>query len=342
MTTAILLISEQTLPNVLFLKQFGPFDRFVFLTTERMEREGRSDWIIKSARLFEGDVTRLKIDPENANLSLKSLEQFPWPKAEQYWINLTGGTKMMALAAFSFFAGKPGCRVVYLPINSSVFLEIHPEPQELPLEVNVSLEEYLSAYGAVIQSQDANWMPYAGRARQVMDTVLKKGGPDADKKILSWLDPEGRDELSAEDKKFYSGQWFEIWLAWAIHYHLGIPETDIRVEVKLNRIGVAPGTSFEYDVMFVKNSRLYVAECKYFPGDHFQVGKINKELFKFASMNAQLGLFARPFFAIGNKISQPAQQHALHGQCDILRLKYPADITVLSTPNAFVAFMNSL
>ncbi|MBK6949001.1 MAG: DUF1887 family protein [Haliscomenobacter sp.] len=152
MTTAILLISEQTLPNVLFLKQFGPFERHVFLTTDKMETQGRSGWIIQAAGIAPGSVQRLPIDPENATVGHQMLEQQDWRTGTDYLIHLTGGTKMMALAAFAFFAGKPGSKLVYLPLNAPHFLELHPEPQEIPLSVSVNLEEYFRAYGVVRQS----------------------------------------------------------------------------------------------------------------------------------------------------------------------------------------------
>ncbi|MBK8043620.1 MAG: hypothetical protein IPK21_13760 [Haliscomenobacter sp.] len=102
MTTAILLISEQTLPNVLFLKQFGPFERHVFLTTDKMETQGRSDWIIQAAGIDPGSVQRLPIDPENATVGHQMLERQDWHTGSDYLIHLTGGTKMMALPPLRF------------------------------------------------------------------------------------------------------------------------------------------------------------------------------------------------------------------------------------------------
>ena len=49
--TLISLISEQTLPNVLFIKQFGPFDRYIFLTTKEMEEAKRTDDVIKTCKI---------------------------------------------------------------------------------------------------------------------------------------------------------------------------------------------------------------------------------------------------------------------------------------------------
>jgi phosphotransferase system HPr-like phosphotransfer protein len=338
MPTAILLISDQNLPNVLFIKQMGPFDKYVFLTTEQMENKGQSYFIIHSARLHQDQVMRLKIDAENPSESLAKLKSKSWPKNEPIAINLTGGTKMMALAAYAFFAPKSNVHIYYIPINSPSLLVIHPDAYEIPLNATVSFDEYLHAYGTVIQSQNANWSARADDARQMMDSVQGKGHPE----LLNLSTPTGSMGLNAEDRRFFTGEWLEVWLAWAIHSHWSVPESDIRVGVHLNRINVSAQSLYEYDVMFIRNNRLYAAECKFFNSQKFNLGKINKELFKFAAMNTQLGLYAKPFFVIANEINQLQQKKALKDQCDILHLPYPADIQTLSDRDQFCNFLKKL
>ncbi len=340
MTTAILLISEQTLPNVLFLKQFGPFDRHVFLTTDKMEAQRRSDWIIQATGIDPESVKRLRIDPENATVGLNKLEQQDWPTNTEYLINITGGTKMMALAAYTFFAGKSQCRIIYLPINAPHFLELAPQPRELALLAKVSLDEYLKAYGIVVQQNQTHWEFLIQQAEEVMKAIQGQGEPQRVKDILAWTQFQNQNELSPEKRSFYTGGWLEVWIAAQVQKFWRVSSADILVGVLLNREGLQRNASYEYDVLFVKNNYMYLCECKYFNGRKFAKEKINKELFKFASAYAQLGLFAKPFFAIANDIS--GSEALVRESCQLLRLPYPATLNILTDPQSFESFIEKL
>ena len=44
----ISIVSDQTIPNVLFIKDFKEMDEYVFLSTEKMEQQKKTEKIIKS------------------------------------------------------------------------------------------------------------------------------------------------------------------------------------------------------------------------------------------------------------------------------------------------------
>lgn len=337
MKTAIILLSEQTLPNVLFLKQFGPFERYIFLTTSKMKQEGRSDWVMQAAGIASQKVKHIVVDSENANASLEQLANESFDPDTPCLLNLTGGTKMMALAAYAHFAALPQVQIIYLPIGSDHFLEISPEPKKIQLTATLSIDEYFAAHGIVIRGENSTWLSDASEAYRVYEHVTgrmkNQSIPSTHKEIQS-------PALTPKQRRFYGGDWLEVWLANTVHKELEIPLKDIRVGIKLNRQGIHEQTSNEYDVLFMYKNRLYTGEAKRFVSDKFEMDKINKELFKFAAIHTQLGLFAKPFFVIANDIG--SSKEALTEQCKMLRLPYPADLSVIADKEKFKTYLRSL
>jgi hypothetical protein len=329
MNTAILLISDQALPNILFIKQFGPFDSYLLLTTNRMEREKRTDFIEQAMALDNCPVSKIEVDSENLLSIHKKLAEFPFPPNDNYTLNLTGGTKMMALAAYAFFL-KLKARIVYLPINATGFLQIAPKELQIPIDVKVSLEEYLSAYGVVLQEKNDRWINKIQAAEKVMQVVRKTyKGRDAEA-IAGWLTSQGKNNLPPAEKKFYAGEWFEVWLAQRITKLLNLDKDQIWVGAKLNTQNVEKNITYEYDLVFMYRNVLYTCECKYYNRDVVSYNKLREPLFKYASVVNQFGLNAKSFFAIANPITDEKVKSEIRDRCRLLRLPFPADIHTLS------------
>ncbi|MBK6949002.1 MAG: hypothetical protein IPH16_13960 [Haliscomenobacter sp.] len=90
------------------------------------------------------------------------------------------------------------------------------------------------------------------------DTASERGS-----QILEWVARKGSwDNLPSAEKNFYSGEWFEVWLAGQIQRIFKLPEDCICVGAKLNRQDVMNHISYEYDVAFILNNTLYTGECK--------------------------------------------------------------------------------
>ncbi|MBK8880135.1 MAG: hypothetical protein IPN74_16870 [Haliscomenobacter sp.] len=200
-----------------------------------METQGAAVGSSRRRGLLRVRCSACPSDPENATVGHQMLEQQDWRTGTDYLIHLTGGTKMMALAAFAFFAGKPGSKLVYLPLNAPHFLELHPEPQEIPV-CSVNLEEYFRAYGVVRQSFKTDWMDWVSKADETMLAVLGDTASERGSQILEWVARKGSwDNLPSAEKNFYSGEWFEVWLAGQIQRIFKLPEDCICVGAKLNR-----------------------------------------------------------------------------------------------------------
>lgn len=337
MKTAVILISEQTLPNVLFIKQFIHFDRFLFLSTPLMEKRHKSESIKNASGISSHFVQLIEIDPENANYSLHHLkEQLPDLTDDEIVVNLTGGTKMMALATYAYFTNFNQSKIIYLPINSENFIEIYPGSSDIPMSESVNLSEYLLAHGVVIQSETELWEDSIlfDESSRILRNIPDSSLPD--RGVLNRLSEN-------EQKVFYSGGWLELWLANQVHNLLNVPVQDIKVNAKLNRIGIAKDVSYEYDVIFVKGNRLYAAECKSFISNKFKIDKIHKEIFKFASISQQLGLYAKPFVLIANSIDrQSTQYQQLSEYCKLLRIATPLFLDIIREHSKFVNYVRAL
>jgi len=148
------LVSDQTIPNVLVALHFRP-DTLLFLTTESMEEKKKTDAILQCLsmrgldyserhwKVYVKEDSLLNIEQELARWSQNQEEEF------DYIVNLTGGTKLMSIAAYDYFQAF-GSSMIYVPIPKNEFLT--PFPKRRPkapeaLKERLTVCEYLTAYG---------------------------------------------------------------------------------------------------------------------------------------------------------------------------------------------------
>lgn len=332
----ITLVSDQTLPNVLFIRQFGPFDRYVFVTTHRMEDKGVSDRIISASRLK--CCEKIVVESEKVYDVLDKLDQFRLDPDEVVIVNITGGTKMMSLGTYAAFSrlGHDNVAIYYMPIQSASIYRIYPDNQEFGLNAQVSLDQYLKAYGIEIVEHEEliNYQARYEEAERLLGMIRRGHMP---RKIIKALNQEYR----KPDKSFYLGKWLEIYTGFYIMNYWNIAHENIRLNMKLTRTNRNVNEDTEYDVVFVRNNKLYIAECKYFSKNEFSKSKINKDWYKLAGLKLDLGLSATPFFVTANEI-EPAQKAYLHDIKELYRIKGIADIHTIGEENEFSKFLNSM
>lgn len=155
------LVSDQTIPNVLIAAHYSP-DYLLFLTTPAMERRGKAEAILKTLALRGRDYRDRchKIVVEADSIVDLQNKTSAWihdqPRDLAFIVNLTGGTKLMAIAAYDIFKDFGG-EMVYLPIPRNEILtpfpKRRPRPPE-PLTERLSVQEYLTAYGFHTTNQD--------------------------------------------------------------------------------------------------------------------------------------------------------------------------------------------
>ena len=129
-----------------------------------MEDEKKTECIKNTLRL-KGVLTEMKtviekiVDQDSLMDCMAKIEYLVEDNSEaEYIVNITGGTKIMALAAYEIFR-EIGQKVVigYSPLGKNEFIQIFPRKR--PLKVyeigeRLNLEEYLCGYGFRVQNKD--------------------------------------------------------------------------------------------------------------------------------------------------------------------------------------------
>ncbi len=104
MKILISLVSDQTIPNVLFIKEHSQCDAYLFISTQRMEAKGRTADIIRAAGINGKNCTTLIVDENSPKLISAALHAMKINDDDAFLVNLTCGTKIMTLTVHDFFS----------------------------------------------------------------------------------------------------------------------------------------------------------------------------------------------------------------------------------------------
>ena len=159
-TCLVSLISDQTPPNILVAAHYKA-DFLLFITTPSMEKKGKSQAILEVLRQRGLDYLHAfqKIEVSEDSVLNFQTEVSAWldqaGREYRFIVNLTGGNKLMAIAAFDLFSGYDSI-MGYIPIPRNEFLI--PFPKKRPkgpvaLLDRLSVAEYLTAYGFTITNR---------------------------------------------------------------------------------------------------------------------------------------------------------------------------------------------
>ena len=155
MTLLLSLVGEQPIPNLLPLWQYPQYDRVCFAVSEKtlpvaeqMEKVVQLDPALRHVHL----LPPLQLPAYNWQEAQESIFNFLAGKMEQgetVEINLTGGTKLMSLAAMRA-ADVLSISVLYVSTQTGEMIRIAPGTQaetRLPIAVHISVAQYLAAHG---------------------------------------------------------------------------------------------------------------------------------------------------------------------------------------------------
>ncbi|OIP28714.1 MAG: hypothetical protein AUK23_12400 [Deltaproteobacteria bacterium CG2_30_43_15] len=163
----VCLVSDQTIPNIIMAIHYGP-DVLWFISTEKMKENGKTE-CIKNTLQLKGllppsiDIEEVIVNQDSFADCTSKIEALV-EKIEkaagdvEYLVNITGGNKVMALAAYEIFR-EIGQKVTinYMPIGKNDFVQFFPRKKPLKVcevKERLTLEEYLSGYGFRIQNKD--------------------------------------------------------------------------------------------------------------------------------------------------------------------------------------------
>jgi hypothetical protein len=332
-TILISLVSEQTIPNILAIHHFKP-DELLFITTDEMQKKRKIEAIINTLRElrlnYEGKSNILVVQEDSILDCHRKIDKWIENREDsEFVVNLTGGTKIMSIAAYEYFKDYSS-KMIYIPIPKNEF--IIPFPKKSPgkpteLTLRLSVIQYLTAYGLDIVNR-ARLRGYEEDAiqRKKLSAWIIANYEDLHN-ILVWLSGNlrsHRDEkelnfegsfqnannnevklldnlhlahdgkfvskrLTRSEMRYLTGGWLEEFCFNNVLEFVNRGIDDVAIGLKLKN---AQGRDNEFDVMFTKENALYFVECKSL--DQHDDKDLNV-LYKIGALQKEFGLKVKSF-----------------------------------------------
>lgn len=263
-TLIVCLVSEQTLPNVQLIKEYRTqATSYFFISTAKMEKQVQ--WICNTCNVFPEQASVLNVEEFSYADVQQKLDSFDYTPYKDIYVNITGGTKIMSLATFDYFKNvcMPGKRIsiLYLTGKKSEILTLHPAPRKAALGQEITLDEYLKAYGfTVSKRKDSGILPEATlrffdrfldhdhRAysdawrflRSKRDKIVRSEDFNAQIQLAPLLEelrfrPSQSGSLNKTEIRYLTGDWFEEYISIRIKEDLGIDDGNLFVGTKLEK-----------------------------------------------------------------------------------------------------------
>jgi hypothetical protein len=325
------IISDQTLPNYLFIKEFEKFgDRFLFLSTEEMEKKNKTKAIFETAGIEKSKIRKVLINEDELFKVKKRLDKLDWHGDENhYFVNITGGTKLMSNAVYEYFK-QFNSRFFYLPIGRNTVKEIFDDKPASSEKINyeISVSEYLSIYGIDHLSENPTFTE--DQVNDIFNDV-KSSGYSLDnfpkKKLI-------RLGIKTGNKQVYT-KWFEEFLYYKIKHQLNINDPLICTGLKLFKQQKEVGdfkprnNDNEIDVFFVHNNNAFIIEAKFSLGKNTNTTALNNALYKLSAVNKRFGINAKATLMTLADFNMRSDifKESLRKRCVLIQVHEPFDRT---------------
>ena len=294
--THIVMVSGQMIPNVtpVLDEDIRP-EKVILCTSDKMKEKAKI-----LAGFFKGKKIDTEIFPLGSAYDFSKLQDrflelaMRFEDTESIAINLTGGTKLMTIAAQLVFEKSP-CFYVIPEKDQIILLNSNPG-EAYEIEDKIQLRDYFELHGYTVKSQKRR-NKIAPETVELAQNLLKQYDTyKAQLGTLNHLAAKAEDAFSLEirneisddtcnlldlfyqqgsityydDKKiqfasksardFCKGLWLEEYVANELHKvdeQLGLQDFSSSVEIVSSS-----GTKNEIDAAFLYNNELYVIECK--------------------------------------------------------------------------------
>jgi len=311
----ISIISEQLIPNYhLYILLKNQIQRHILITTSKMNDLGYTknfeDLIDDSQSVDSLLLDDFKdFDKINKNLSEVNSD-------DEYFVNITGGTKVMSLAVFNHFS-KLNSSIYYVAIGTNSCQKIFPK-QEIPIKFKhqLSLKDYLSLYGFTVEKTNSLQKTESTTTR-LFEKVKRENYNALSVFEIRDAFGDNKNLLDKNKLNYLKGLWFEEYMYSLIKGKLDLKDTQVALNVKVKRDRQQQTNDNEFDVMFVKNNRLYVVECKSSIGVKKEHKKnLESYLYKLAAAVKDMGLQVTPILAV---VGDAEKHISIVKRSDILR-----------------------
>lgn len=332
----VCLVSDQTVPNILAIHHFRP-DELLFVTTPEMEKKSKVEAMLAclaaaGLNWSQGHVSRIIVQEDSIIDAHRKLNDWIGGReSAEFVVNLTGGTKIMSIAAYEFFK-EYGATMLYVPLHKNEFITPFPKrfgQAATALPFRLGVKEYLLGYGLKITNEKSVRCAADDAVRRkdltgwivANYTLLKPLLERFSEKLRKQRDNrdgydwsttyqpvnDAEQELMKRAGFVHDGNEYRKHLAKSeIVYLTGgwLEEYCFNAIADLKGMGiddVVTGVKImnalkrdnEYDVMFTRDNALYTVECKSL--DQNDDPKADA-LYKIAALQKDFGLRVKSFF----------------------------------------------
>jgi len=361
------LVSEQTIPNILLAAHYKP-DVLWFISTGKSEKDRKTECIENTMRLKgflpSGDnIEKILVDQDSLVDCMNKIDTLI-DKVDgevEYIVNITGGNKVMALAAYDIFR-EIGQKVIidYMPLGRNEVIQFFPRKKPIKIfhvHERLNVEEYLSSYGFKIQNKDKLQAIKSRSSSRKDDSTWILNNYEQLKGLLGFLYKQLGDKrkrvryrmiatydrsLSAIEKEMFTRNRFEIqdriinkdltkdeivyltggWFEEYVFNQNGTID-DAMMGVKIESMS---GASNDLDIVFVRNNVLHHIECKTLGEGDKEKGIIRDTVYKRGAISTLLGKVEKSIFTTLDQISEPVSQRAQDYGVKILSLEQVMDL----------------
>lgn len=138
--TLVNIISDQTIPNYVFIKDFfEDGDKLLFFTSSSKRQPLK--YILDTLQISENEVEIQPLTEEDWTIMCQEIASVIKPDIK-YLVNTTGGTKYMSMAVSEEFHKHPNADFYYIPYPKNCYLKHSEKPHSI--KYRVSIKEYMN------------------------------------------------------------------------------------------------------------------------------------------------------------------------------------------------------
>ena len=284
MDTMFCLVSRQSMANVIPVLMYKPQNVVLFATPE----EHKSADFLQN--LFKSKLINVKrINGLNAYdyLNFKKVVSDLLEKTNgDVWLNVTGGTKLMALAAYEAFAEKEK-NIIYCDTDHQKIIFLYPENKVEKIQAAITIEDYLRSYGyRISETRDINYIKkfydlfnyintlnamqsfikFMNSVRENFSTTQPRytiNSPDKKFRFIKEMDnffieygyPSYK-RIKLKFNEYQHGNWLEFYTFYVFEQkHKLNPLSGVKIVY-------FDGVENEIDLIFLKDYKLHIVSCK--------------------------------------------------------------------------------
>lgn len=287
MKTIVNTVSAQTLPNYLFIQEmYEPQDKIVWIVTKKMK------FAMQYLRNALPNVSHeeIIIDSEDNFEEIKNTLQKKFQSETSFYVNLTGGTKILSLSVYEYFKENHNqTKFYYISIDKKNTIINVDTQEEIPIKYRININEYFTLYGLSKKEKDEKATPYLSfDAAKYMYSLLERGIYQRDeittlrekrykgKLKLTLIDnledksikdfivsnefpTKENGKIDKHDVKYIVGEWLEDLIYYTTQYNEK-PDSILK-GIHIYKDSQSQSDQ-ELDVVYTKDNELFVRECK--------------------------------------------------------------------------------